>query len=110
MWVKQAPGAGHQRGQNTFSHDSNPNAWAQHDVGQAVATLAIQAVELGLQIHQMAGFSADAARAAFGIPEGYDPVAVFTIGYPGDPDQLPDALQERETGPPHPQAPGRIHV
>jgi hypothetical protein len=34
----------------------NPNAWVWHDVGQATATLAIQATG-GLQVHQMVGFS-----------------------------------------------------
>ncbi len=99
IWVKEAPVLAISVAKAAFSHDNNANAWARHDVGQAAATLAIQAVELGLQIHQMAGFSAEAARAAFGIPEGYDPVAVFTIGYPGDPSQLPDDLQKRETAP-----------
>ena len=99
-WVKAAPVLAISVAKTTFSHDSNPNAWATHDVGQAVATLAVQAVELGLQIHQMAGFSQDAARAAFGIPEGYQPVAVFTIGYPAaTADDVPADLRERELAP-----------
>jgi nitroreductase len=97
-WAKVAPVLAISIAKTTFSHDSNPNAWARHDVGQAVATLAIEAVELGLQIHQMAGFAAEAARTAFNIPAGYEPVAVFTLGYPGDPSALPDALRDREMG------------
>jgi nitroreductase len=96
VWAKHAPVLAVSVAKTTFSHDSNPNAWATHDVGQAVATLAIQAVEMGLQIHQMAGFSQDGARVALGIPEGYSPVAVFTIGYPGDLDRMPEASRERE--------------
>jgi nitroreductase len=99
VWVKEAPVLAISIAKTTFSHDSNPNKWATHDVGQAVATLAIQAVELGLQIHQMAGFSPDAARAAFGIPAGYDPVAVFTIGYPSPAAEVPETLRERELAP-----------
>ena len=99
VWVKQAPVLAISIAKTNFSHDDNVNAWARHDVGQAVATLAIQAVELGLQIHQMAGFSADAAQTAFRIPAGYEPVAVFTIGYPDDVDALPEALREREMAP-----------
>ena len=98
-WAKAAPVLAISIAKTTFSHDSNPNAWAKHDVGQAVATLAIEAVGLGLQIHQMAGFSADAARTAFGIPAGYEPVAVFTLGYPGDAASLPDGLRDKETAP-----------
>ena len=95
-WAKQAPVLTISIAKTTFSHDNNPNAWATHDVGQAVASLAVQGVELGLQIHQMAGFSQDAARTVFNIPADYQPVAVFTIGYPGSADTLPDDLRERE--------------
>jgi len=98
-WVKAAPVLAISIAKTTFSHDNNPNAWATHDVGQAVATLAIQAVELGLQIHQMAGFSQDDARVAFNIPAGYQPVAVFTIGYPAAAEAVPDDLRERELAP-----------
>ena len=97
VWAKAAPVLAVSIAKLTFSHDGNPNAWARHDVGQATATLAIQAAELGLQIHQMAGFSADKIRQSFGIPAGYEPVAVFTLGYPGDPAALPDGLRDKET-------------
>jgi nitroreductase len=98
-WAKNASAIALAVAKKTFSHDSNPNAWAKHDVGQAVATLAIQGVELGVQIHQMAGFSQEAARAAFQVPADYDLVSVFTIGYPGNVEALPDVLQEREKAP-----------
>lgn len=98
-WVKQAPVLAISIAKTTFSHDNNPNAWATHDVGQAVATLAIQAVEAGLQIHQMAGFSPDAARTTFSIPADYQPVAVFTIGYPAAAEAVPADLRERELAP-----------
>jgi nitroreductase len=98
-WVKKAPVLVLSLAKTTFSHDGNPNTWGRHDVGQAVATLAIQAAELGVQIHQMAGFSADAARAAFEVPADYEVVSVFTIGYPGEVEALPEALQQRELAP-----------
>ncbi len=99
VWAKDAPVLGVSVAKLTFSHDGNPNAWARHDVGQASAALAIQAAALGLQIHQMAGFSPDAIRSSFGIPADYEPVAVFTLGYPGDPAALPEALREKEVAP-----------
>jgi nitroreductase len=98
-WVKKAPVLALSLAKTTFSHDGNPNAWGRHDVGQAVATLAVQAAELGVQIHQMAGFSAEAARAAFQVPADYEVVSVFTIGYPGEVEALPEALQQRELAP-----------
>jgi nitroreductase len=99
VWVKNAPVLVVSLAKTTFSHDGNPNRFALHDVGQATATLAVQAVELGLQIHQMAGFSQEAVRASFNIPADYDIGAVFTVGYPGDLDKLSDALRERELAP-----------
>ncbi|UOQ99470.1 nitroreductase family protein [Hymenobacter sp. 5317J-9] len=98
-WAKNAPVLGVSIAKLTFSHDGNSNAWARHDVGQATATLAIQATELGLQVHQMAGYSPDKLRESFAIPADYEPVAVFTLGYPGDPGSLADGLREKELAP-----------
>jgi nitroreductase len=75
----------------------NPHAW--HDVGQASANMAIQAAALGLQIHQMAGFDRERARALFAIPEGFEPVAAIAVGHPGDAALLPERLREREIAP-----------
>jgi hypothetical protein len=35
----------------------------------------------------------------FHIPKGWEPIAAFAIGYPGDPNALPDKLRERELAP-----------
>jgi nitroreductase len=99
VWAQSAPVLAVSIAKLHFSHDDNPNAWARHDVGQATATLAIQAAALGLQVHQMAGFAADKIRTAFSLPAGYEPVAVFTLGYPGDPAGLPQGLRDKETAP-----------
>jgi hypothetical protein len=48
-------------------------------------------------VHQMAGFNVQAARERFAIPEGWDPVSVIALGYPGDADSLSEKLRERET-------------
>ena len=82
-----------------FAHNGTPNRHAGYDLGQATANLAAQAAALGLQAHQMAGFDAAAARAAFAIPEGFDPLTAMTLGYPGPAAALPEALAARETAP-----------
>jgi nitroreductase len=79
--------------------DGSPNRHALHDTGMAVENLAIQATALGLVTHQMAGFLIDRARMDCQIPEGYEPVAMMAIGYPGDPALLSDRLRARETQP-----------
>lgn len=95
-WAKSAPVVALSVANHKFPHNGQPNRHAFHDVGQAAANLALQAVELGLQIHQMAGIDPEKARKIFGVPEDHEVVAGFAIGYPGDPASLPDQLRERE--------------
>jgi nitroreductase len=84
-----------------LAYDSNgaPNRHALYDVGQATANLALQATALGLALHQMGGFDMERARAEFQIPEGYEPVAAIAVGYPGDPESLPESLRARASAP-----------
>jgi uncharacterized protein (DUF924 family)/nitroreductase len=83
-----------------FSHGSGaPNRHALHDVGQAIAQLTLQATASGLAVHQMGGFDGERARELYRIPEGYEPVAAVAIGYPGDPQSLPEELAGRERAP-----------
>jgi nitroreductase len=77
--------------------DGQPNRHALHDLGQATANLIFQATSLGLATHQMGGFHPDAARERFGIPEGWEPVSVIALGYPGNAESLPESLRERES-------------
>ncbi len=82
-----------------FEDDNDPNRHAWHDLGLAVGNLLAQATAMGLMVHQMAGFYRDRAREVFAIPEGYEPVTVIAVGYPGDPSTLPADLQQRERQP-----------
>jgi nitroreductase len=98
-WAKNAPVLAVSVAKLKFEHNGEPNRHAFHDVGQAAATLAIQAEALGLAVHQMAGILPDKAREIFAIPEGYEAVAGIAIGYPGEAHTLPDQLKERELAP-----------
>lgn len=98
-WAKHAPVLMLACAKTTFTRNDKPNRHALHDVGQAVATMTMQATELGLRVHQMAGFSSDAARKAFGIPEDFEPDVAIAIGYPGNSDSLPEELREAEEAP-----------
>ena len=98
-WAKGAPVVGLSVAALKFEHNTGQNRHAFHDVGQASANLALQASALGLEVHQMAGILSDKARELFSIPEGYEAVAGFALGYPGDPALLPDKLRERELAP-----------
>lgn len=80
----------------TFDHNDKPNSCCVHDIGLAACQLVLQATEMGLATHQMAGIEPDKIRARYGVPEGYDPVTAIAVGYSGDPDSLPDDLREME--------------
>ena len=97
-WAKGAAVLVLSAASKVFAHDGRPNRHALHDAGQAAAQLTLQATALGLVVHQMAGFSQDRARQLYGIPDDVEPVAAMAIGYPGDPDDLPEDLRDRELG------------
>jgi len=82
-----------------FERNGQMNAHAWYDVGQAVASLALQATALGLHIHQMAGFDPDKARAAARLPDTHAPATMMAVGYYGDRNDLPAELREREQAP-----------
>ncbi len=98
-WVFRAPVLILSVASLKFADDLKPNRHAMHDTGMAVENLVLQAAALGLVAHQMAGFDVEKARADLKIPDGYEPVAMIAIGYPGDPNILPDRLKQRELGP-----------
>ncbi|BAY34468.1 nitroreductase [Nostoc carneum NIES-2107] len=79
--------------------DGKTNRHAFHDVGLALENLILQATALGLFAHQIGGFNPDIARETYQIPEDYEPATVVTVGYPGDPQNLPDGLRDRELAP-----------
>ncbi|HUJ39193.1 MAG TPA: nitroreductase family protein [Candidatus Acidoferrales bacterium] len=98
-WAKAAPVLAISVARTTFRENGSPNRHAQHDTGAASTTLALEAVALGLAVHQMAGFVPDQARMTYHIPQEFEPMAAMAIGYPGDPGGLPDKLRERENAP-----------
>ena len=98
-WAKHAPVLAIAVSQMEFTRNKTPNRNAFYDTGAAVAHLTAEATSRGLFVHQMAGFDPQKAIEVFHIPKGWEPIAVFAIGYPGDPNALPDKLRERELAP-----------
>ena len=95
-WAEVAPVLMVAIARDAFERNERPNRWAGYDTGQALAMLTIQAQAVGLAVHQMGGFDADRVRTTYGVPEGFTPMAAVAIGHPGDPDQLPADLADRE--------------
>lgn len=98
-WAQQAPVLALAVSKLTFARNGNPNRNAFYDTGAAVADLTAEATSRGLQVHQMAGFDPHKAIELFSIPDGWEPIAAFTVGYPGDYQALPENLRERELAP-----------
>jgi nitroreductase len=95
-WARKAPVLILTLAHTQFDKDGCPNRHAFYDLGQAAANLSLQATAIGLATHPMAGFNVEAARQRFAVPEGWEPVSVIALGYPGDPGSLDDTLRQRE--------------
>lgn len=66
---------------------------AAYDLGQAVAHLSVQALDLGLAVHQFAGFDHDGVAADFGVPRHWRVTTAIAIGRP-----LPSTADDRPRG------------
>ena len=99
LWAQRAPMLMVSVARMSFEEGGEPNRHAYYDVGQAVADLSVQATALGLMVHQMAGFHPDKVRELYGVPKEFEPVAAIALGYPGDPQSLPEKLKQRELAP-----------
>jgi nitroreductase len=98
-WAQHAPVLALAVAELSFAKNGTPNHNAQYDVGAASAWLTVEATSRGLFVHQMAGFDHEKARQVFDIPAGWEPIAAIAIGYPGDPESLPQPLRDREVAP-----------
>ena len=96
VWAKNAPLLGISLTRINSQYNGKPNKFAFHDLGLAMGGLLAQATSMDIKVHQMGGFSVENAREGLLIPKEYEPVAMFAIGYYGNPDELPEDLRKRE--------------
>lgn len=79
------------------TNEKGPVPYAEYGLGLASENLVLQAVELGLVAHQMAGFSAAEVSAAFGLPEDAVPKVAIAVGSAASADVLEEEWRvERE--------------
>ena len=78
------------------SYNNRENKHARHDVGLAEGNLMIQAVSMGLVVHPMGGFDAEKAKDVLHIPEGFEPVIMIALGYPGNPADFPEEIRVKD--------------
>ncbi len=98
-WAKAAPILALGVATLNFKRNGKPNRVALHDLGLASGNLVAEATARGLWVHQMAGILPDRAREIYTIPEGSEAVTGIAIGYAGDPEELPEAIRERDLTP-----------
>lgn len=98
-WARRAYVLGFAVSELAFAKNNAPNRNAFYDTGAATALLTMEATSRGLFVHQMAGFDPETVRENFDVPSGWDPIAAFAMGYPGDPSTLPEPYRSRETTP-----------
>lgn len=80
-----------------FTHNQQPNRWAQYDAGAAAENLCLQASSMGLMSHQMGGFDAEKVRGMLAIPARYDLMTVIAVGYAAELADLTGDVLTRET-------------
>lgn len=96
-WARTAPVLAFALAQKNRPGKELPNAWAAFDTGASWMALALEARQLGLYTHAMAGFNADLAYEKLLVPASeYQVMAAIAIGWMGDPGALPDKLRARE--------------
>lgn len=97
-WAQAAPVLVLTAVKQDFTYNGNPNRVALHDLGQAAAHIAVQAAELGLSIHQMAGIDQDKVVSTYNLPDGFTAETAIAIGYPGENLNEAESKARKRTG------------
>lgn len=95
-WAKNAAALIITAVKKEFTYNGKKNNHARHDLGLAVGTLSIQAMEMNIYLHQMAGFIAEKAINNLNIPDGYEPVTAIALGYLGADVDKVTSIKERK--------------
>ena len=96
QWAQYAPIIGIISTHRESELFKKANSHAEYDCGTAMAFFTCQATELGLSVHQMAGFDPIKATSELILPDGYEALTIFAVGYEADDSSfLPKFLQDR---------------
>jgi nitroreductase len=96
IWAKHAPVLALGVTKLYLERNNKPNRAAKHDLGLAAGNLLFEATARGLYVHQMIGILPERAHEIYKIPEGFEVLTGFAIGYRGTSANLPDNLQIRD--------------
>jgi nitroreductase len=98
-WTRFAPVLFASFAKKTFGPNNAANRVAQHDVGAASAQISLEATARGLHTHGMAGFDPDKLATSFGVPDDFEAVACWALGYRDDPEKLNEQQKQMELSP-----------
>lgn len=99
VWASQAPLLVFSLARKKFLRNEKNNTYAMYDLGGANSFLALQAVHMGLQVRQMAGYDRAKAATLLNIPDDLEQGVFIAIGYAGNPEQLPEPVRAKELAP-----------
>jgi len=81
---------------NTFDFNGKPARTHSYDAGAAWACFALQGSLMGLVVHGMQGFNYDKAKEELRVADDHTVEAMIAVGRPGNREDLPLPVQERE--------------
>ena len=80
-WAKAASALALGISHLVFDRNGKENKAAIHDLGAAVSYLSFEATARGISVHQMIGIEPVKAKQAYNIPDEYEVLTAFAIGY-----------------------------
>ncbi len=95
-WAGDASVLGFVVVKKTFAHNGKPNAYAEYDAGAAWMAMTLQARQMGLYTHGMAGIKHDEVASYLTLDDDHKVVCGFAIGVATTPDTLPDDIAAKE--------------
>ncbi len=96
LWAKNASALVLSIGLKTNPLDEKPYAYFQHDLGLANGYMLLQAQELGIHAHIMAGFDKAKTKELLGLEDYKEPICVIAFGIQADAELLEEPFQTRE--------------
>jgi nitroreductase len=84
VWVEKAPILVLALVQKTDVKTGSIQKHSWYDLGLAIGNLTYQANSMGIYLRNMGGFDSGKAISNFDIPEMFEPVVMFTLGFPGE--------------------------
>lgn len=96
-WAKNAQALVISLAKKKLDYKNRTNNNALHDLGAANISIALQAAEMGLQVHQMGGFDKEKALEYLQLnPDDFQAATMIAIGFAGEADPLDEDEKMRK--------------